>query len=174
MLGRVENLHPKESFTCIVTGLSPTLCENRTKMNVIDRFCHIYSDITQFSPDDLATIYGRDVVFIDPITTHKGIDDVKRYFENLLGQAQSCKFDISAILPTTDNDSGVTHCVSWTMHLTLKTGNKYINVDGITQLKVVDDIIVYHKDYYDLGEMVYEHIPLLGYFVKKIKTRLAK
>ena len=60
------------------------------------------------------------------------------------------------------------------MHLTLKTGNKYINVDGITQLKVVDDIIVYHKDYYDLGEMVYEHIPLLGYFVKKIKTRLAK
>jgi len=37
-----------------------------------------------------------------------------------------------------------------------------------------DDIIVYHKDYYDLGEMVYEHIPLLGFFVKKIKKRLAK
>lgn len=39
---------------------------------------------------------------------------------------------------------------------------------------MVDDIIVYYKDYYDLGEMVYEYIFLLGYFVKKIKIRLVK
>lgn len=143
-------------------------------MKVIDRFCQIYADITQIKPSDLADIYRDDVEFIDPITRHKGIDEVKKYFENLLDQAQSCKFDITSILPTTDNQSGVTHCVTWTMHLRLKTGNKYICVDGITLLKVDDDMIAYHKDYYDLGEMVYEHIPLLGYFVKKIKTRLAK
>jgi hypothetical protein len=60
------------------------------------------------------------------------------------------------------------------MTLTLKGSDKVITLDGTTQLGVKDDIIVYHKDYYDLGEMVYEHVPLLGFVIKKIKGRLAK
>ena len=72
------------------------------------------------------------------------------------------------------SSNSVTHIVNWTMNLKLKQSDKLITVDGNTQLTVKDDIIVYHKDYYDLGEMVYEHIPLLGFFVKKIKKRLAK
>ncbi len=31
-----------------------------------------------------------------------------------------------------------------------------------------------HKDYYDLGEMVYEHVPILGFIIRKIKGKLAK
>lgn len=145
-------------------------------MDVIERFCKIYTDICQISPDDLESIYAKDVVFVDPITTHRGIDAVKNYFSNLLTQAESCKFDIADVFDCDGNNTArtqVTHIVNWTMHLTLKGNNKHITLDGTTQLNVVDDIVAYHKDYYDLGEMVYEHVPILGFVIKKIKGKLA-
>jgi hypothetical protein len=60
------------------------------------------------------------------------------------------------------------------MTLVLKDNAKKITLDGTTQLGVDGDIIIYHKDYYDLGEMVYEHVPILGFIIKKIKGKLAK
>jgi hypothetical protein len=142
-------------------------------MDVIERFCKIYTDICQISPEDLSSIYSDNVLFIDPITSHHGLAEVKGYFNNLLTQAKSCKFDIAHILSCGPNDSHVTHIANWTMKLTLNKGDKLITLDGTTQLGIKDDIIVYHKDYYDVGEMVYEHVPLLGFVIKKIKSRLA-
>ena len=147
-------------------------------MGVIERFCKIYTDICQISPSDLEKIYADDIRFIDPITTHRGIDEVKRYFSNLLTQAETCKFDISDIFycsqQNNQNQSEVTHLVNWTMTLVLKNNHKKITLDGTTQLGIKDDIIIYHKDYYDLGEMVYEHVPILGFIIRKIKGKLAK
>lgn len=143
-------------------------------MDVINRFCKIYTDICQISPDDLGTIYAENIVFVDPITTHTGLVEVKGYFSNLLTQAKSCKFDIADILPCGENKKNITHVANWTMTLVLNSGDKTITLDGTTQLAVKDDIIVYHKDYYDLGEMVYEHVPLLGFVIKKIKRKLAQ
>jgi hypothetical protein len=154
------------------------LVKNQSSMNVIERFCKIYTDLCKVSSDDLATIYGRDVVFIDPITTHKGLADVQHYFSNLLTQADSCKFDIATIATCSGvygsgYEAPFTHVANWTMTLTLKKGQKVITLDGTTQLKVENDIITYHKDYYDLGEMVYEHIPVLGFVIKKIKKSMS-
>lgn len=147
-------------------------------MDVINRFCKIYTDICQISPNDLESIYASDITFIDPITTHRGIDEVKHYFSNLLTQAETCKFDISDIFrcsqQNAQNQTDVTHLVNWTMTLVLKNSDKKITLDGTTQLGVKDDIIIYHKDYYDLGEMVYEHVPILGFIIRKIKGKLAK
>jgi hypothetical protein len=143
-------------------------------MDVIERFCKIYTDICQISPEDLGAIYAENIVFVDPITTHTGLNEVKGYFSNLLTQAKSCKFDIADILSCGENQKSITHVANWTMTLVLNNGDKTITLDGTTQLAVKDDIIVYHKDYYDLGEMVYEHVPLLGFVIKKIKRKLAQ
>lgn len=147
-------------------------------MDVIKRFCKIYTDICQISPDDLEDIYASNIKFIDPITTHTGIDEVKSYFSNLLTQAETCKFDIADVfqcsLQNNQSQSQVTHVVNWTMTLELKNSTKRITLDGTTQLGVDGDIITYHKDYYDLGEMVYEHVPILGFIIKMIKGKLAK
>ena len=51
----------------------------------------------------------------------------------------------------------------------LNRGN-LIHVDGITLLKIRDDKIYFHQDYYDMGQMVYEHVPLLKWVVNKIKS----
>jgi hypothetical protein len=32
--------------------------------------------------------------------------------------------------------------------------------------------VYYHRDYYDAGSMLYEHIPLMGYAIRKIKKKV--
>jgi len=38
----------------------------------------------------------------------------------------------------------------------------------MSHLKFADGKVISHRDYFDLGEMLYEHIPLLGGVIKSI------
>lgn len=141
-------------------------------MDAIQNFKTLYSELCDITPDDLPKVYSDDVTFIDPVCSHEGIKAVQKYFDGLLTNASSCKFDIHEVISC--SDASITHVVNWTMHLKFKKSSKLILLNGTSQLKVTGDKISYHKDYYDLGEMVYEHIPVLGFIVKKIKAKLAK
>ena len=69
------------------------------------------------------------------------------------------------------NDNGF---LTWTMtleHPKLQKG-KTICVNGVSHLKFRDGQVIYHRDYFDLGEMLYENLPLLGSVIKAIKQRL--
>ena len=65
------------------------------------------------------------------------------------------------------------HCGRSAMlsHPQLASGAE-IEVTGISHIRY-DDLIFYHRDYYDLGEMLYEHIPAYGWITRKLKARLA-
>jgi hypothetical protein len=45
-------------------------------------------------------------------------------------------------------------------------------LEGISHLRFGEKID-YHRDYFDLGQMVYEQIPLVGRIIKTIKKRLS-
>ena len=51
-------------------------------------------------------------------------------------------------------------------------GGKAIIVDGATDLRF-DEKITYHRDYIDMGQMLYEHIPVLGSAIRYIKKQAA-
>ena len=142
-------------------------------MAVIQRFKDLYRDLGSLDPEKLHQVYADDIVFTDPITTHQGIQSVKRYFARLTSQAQSCKFDIDNTIACNNNDDDIDYVVTWTMTLKMPQRSSPITLDGITQLRICNDRISYHRDYYDLGEMVYEHLPVLGWFTRKVKKRLA-
>ena len=148
-------------------------------MTVITRFRELYKDLANVKPQDLERVYHEKIVFDDPVTTHSGLVDVKRYFANLLENATSCKFTIHQILDCDKNNEqhsdSIDHVVIWTMESSskvLKKG-KTLRLDGTTMLRIEDDLIVYHRDYYDLGQMIYEHIPILSFVIKAIKKRLS-
>ena len=60
------------------------------------------------------------------------------------------------------------------MHLTLNNQSRPISVNGVSLLTLKDDRVVYHRDYYDMGEMVYEHVPVLKRVIHYIKKRLTQ
>ncbi len=75
------------------------------------------------------------------------------------------------------------HCISqqnqyfieWEMtvrHPKLNKGEAIL-VPGATLFKVDEqEKIIFHRDYFDAGVMLYEHIPLLGRLIKWVKGRI--
>ncbi len=143
-------------------------------MAVIDRFCDLYRDLGILEPDQLHALYDEDVVFQDPLTTHTGIESLKTYFSKLLEHTESCKFDIENIAHCEGNPNQIDCVITWTMSLVISKRPTPITLTGVTLLRICNDRITYHRDYYDVGEMVYEHVPVLGWLIRKIKQRLAK
>lgn len=145
-------------------------------MNVLSRFRELYKQLAQLNIEQLEDIYHQDIVFVDPVTTHNGLNGVKHYFANLLANTRSCSFIIHNVIDCQDNSTDIQHVVTWTMTLETSGLNRGrpISLDGTSMLRVVDDKIILHRDYYDVGQMVYENVPVLGYFIKRIKKGLAK
>jgi len=78
--------------------------------------------------------------------------------------------DVVFVHDVQSNDSSA--YLSWKMdyaHPKLG-GNKNISVDGVTHLKF-DGKVTYHRDYADMGQMLYENIPLLGSAIRLIKKK---
>lgn len=141
-------------------------------MSIIEKFCQLYAELHKADMSALGTIYTEHVEFIDPVTAHHGLQDLTAYLSALTEQTETCYFDIHDI--HSDAAEPPASCtISWTMRLTLKSGSKKVTLDGISLLRFDNNKISFQRDYYDLGEMVYEHIPVLRWIINKIKQRLA-
>jgi hypothetical protein len=139
-------------------------------MDALEKFSSFYTDLASMRIEELASIYSDDVIFIDPIAEHVGLSAVEGYFARLLENAKYCQFEIHSQLHATNSQCMVT----WTMEYKTPRMNKgkAIKVDGLTILTLKKDKIVFHRDYYDLGQMVYENVPLLGRVIKMIKRKM--
>ena len=57
-------------------------------------------------------------------------------------------------------------------HGKLKNGQPIL-VEGHSRLKFVDNKVICHRDYFDVGSMLYENVPVVGDLVRLIKNRAA-
>jgi hypothetical protein len=58
-------------------------------------------------------------------------------------------------------------------HVKLNKG-KVVTIVGTSHIKGENDKVIYHRDYLDLGAMLYEQLPVLGKFILWIKKQAAK
>jgi len=136
---------------------------------VIDKFIDFYTDFSSGKTSKLAGVYADDVIFEDPAHRLEGIDALRTYFERNLENVDECVFDILHTQTSTERAS-----VEWVMtfrhpHL---NGGKVVKVDGVSMLSYQDKV-VWHRDYYDMGQLLYEQVPFLGAVVRRLKKRVA-
>ncbi len=141
---------------------------------VLDTRLQAFLDyFNQLSNQNLATtqtIYHPQVLFIDPVHQIEGRDTLICYLEHGYQRLNYAKFTA---------EQGVVHAdtgfLSWQMclsHPAIAQG-KVITVNGCSALRWQDDLVIYHRDYYDLTEMVYQHIPVLSWLTGKVKQKMA-
>jgi limonene-1,2-epoxide hydrolase len=138
---------------------------------IIAHFIETYSQLSKANLADLENLYHQDVVFEDPAHRMNGWPELHSYFENLYRTINSCEFVVHSWLA---DDSQA--FVQWTMtfsHPDLEKGSLR-HVEGCSRLEFKDEQVIYHRDYFDLGEMIYEGVPLLGKVIRHIKTRLGQ
>jgi hypothetical protein len=46
-------------------------------------------------------------------------------------------------------------------------------LNGVTELRFTDGKVQSHYDHYDLGAMLYEHLPVMGSLIKLVKSKVA-
>lgn len=135
-----------------------------------EKIKYVFDNLRADNIQILDDFYAKDTTFIDPLGTHNGINSVKDYYKNLYKNVKAIKFNFSQVV-----SQGNTHSLYWTMTLSaegLNNGNP-ISVDGNSYIKFNEaGLVSYHRDYFDMGEFIYEHVPLLGWTVKKVKEKL--
>jgi hypothetical protein len=131
-------------------------------------FKNFYQNFNLDMIDHLDEIYAHDVTFVDPLHTIKGVQELKSYFSSTCKNLTECRFEFKNQIVGDGHAS-----FQWTMHYrhpSIKK-NKLLTLDGASFISF-DERIVSHIDFYDMGAMLYEHVPFLGGTIRAIKSRI--
>lgn len=139
--------------------------------HLANRVIEIYETLGTDNLNLAESLYSSDVHFEDPAHGIQGKTELLAYFANMFKNLQDCKFEFHQQM-INGNDIFLT----WTMRLTHPklNGGQPIAVEGCSFLNTRDGQIYSHRDYFDMGVMVYEHLPLLGRIVKAIRHKLGQ
>jgi hypothetical protein len=130
-----------------------------------------YETFDQASSKNLEHIYAKNIVFIDPLHKINGVEELKKYFVGICSNLTYCQFTFTGEIA--DETSA---CLKWQMeysHASLKN-NARLSLAGVSIVHFLDSKIVSQEDFYDMGAMTYEHIPLLGSAIRIVKARIIK
>jgi SnoaL-like domain len=105
------------------------------------------------SVEGLRALYDPSVVFRDPIQTVQGLDAFLAMNLRLLGRARALSFEV-----TSAQSEGDEIFLAWTMRATPKIGPR-IAVEGVTHATARAGRVVYHRDFWDLGELFASAVP---------------
>ncbi|MFT7052616.1 MAG: hypothetical protein ACJAU1_000163 [Psychromonas sp.] len=136
---------------------------------VVDDFCRIYQGLDKNNLTQLGLVYSENINFIDALHNLKGLDQLTAYFSHLYANLLYCNFTIEEVIQEEGKAS-----IIWTMqyaHPKINKG-KPIWVNGCSLLKF-NQKIYYHRDFLDMGQMLYEQLPLLGGLIRVVKKRVA-
>ncbi|MDA9189393.1 nuclear transport factor 2 family protein [bacterium] len=138
-------------------------------MNYEEKIKNFFSGLSMTSMDLVDQFYDKNTNFIDPIGKHKGSDSVKAYYQNLYKNVEQISFEMNDYA-----QNGELVYMSWIMKLNLKDNpSKLIEVHGNSKFRFNEQgKALYHRDYFDMGEFIYEGIPVLGSVIKFIKKKL--
>ena len=136
----------------------------------LSRFIALYQQLNLQQLHRLPEVYADEVVFIDPAHRIEGLAALNDYFAALYQRLAYCRFEIIS-----QQQQGTQAWLSWVMtfsHPRLAAGQP-IRVEGATRLEFdAAGKVMVHRDYFDLGSLLYEQLPLLGPLVRLIKGRL--
>lgn len=136
---------------------------------VLERFLSTYQRLNRDNLELLDEIYSQDVCFSDPAHSLKGLESLRDYFAELYTNVEHISFDFAE--PHTVGDPV---CVQWVMRLRHPRLNRgaEVKVPGVSCLHfAADGRVDEHRDYFDLGVLLYEQLPLLGVLVRAVKRR---
>lgn len=138
--------------------------------SVVDRFRNLFNRMSSGNLGDLGAVYSDRIQFTDPFKTVHGLDELMNYLDGAYGNVIDCRFEFGDTL-VDGNDV----CLTWVMklrHKRIRRG-ELIKVDGISRLRIQDDRIILHRDYFDAGQLLYENLPVLGSAVRWLRRHAA-
>jgi len=135
---------------------------------LVERFKTYFKVLHEADLSELRELYAEQVVFKDPVHEMRGLVELEDYFTSVCSDLSECRFEYLDEMVAEQSAY-----VKWIMHFKHpRLGKRLISVRGVSHLKFGDKI-EYHEDFYDMGAMLYEQLPLLGNVTRWLRLRLA-
>lgn len=138
----------------------------------LEDFVCFYNSLNADNLNGLGQIYHSEVIFSDPVHQIQGLAALQDYFAHAYARLTQSHFEARHMAA-----QGEVGFVSWQMrirHPAIANGREIL-VDGCTELRWHENgLIIAHRDYYDLTQMVYQHLPVIGWLTSKVKQQMAK
>lgn len=115
-------------------------------------------------------VYAADVYFDDTVKSVRGVAALEHYMAESAAGAESCTVE-----PEDWVRKGPDFYIRWRMHIRFKKFRKGQTTStlGLSHLRFdKDGKVAYHQDYWDSARGLWEHVPVLGWAIRKIKSRL--
>jgi len=143
--------------------------EQNNSRELLEQFKRFYRDLQQAGVDDIASVYSDNIVFRDPVHEIRSLTNLHAYLFHMYAGVKRCHFDYLDELIA----EGKAY-IKWDMTLEhKKLGDKKIVVRGVSQIEFGEKIH-FHEDFYDMGQLLYEHLPVLGSATRWLKQRLSR
>jgi hypothetical protein len=136
----------------------------------LHRFASDFAALDASNLHRLKQLYSDDVRFTDPLHDIQSLTALQDYFAQLYANVSELGFSFHGY-DQVEEGSGY---LRWTMHYRhprLHRG-QLIEVEGCSFL-LWHDKVYRHRDYFDAGALLYEHLPIMGSAIGWLKGRLA-
>ncbi|KAB0487563.1 SnoaL-like domain-containing protein [Pseudomonas reinekei] len=135
----------------------------------LQQFARQFAELNKDNLHRLNDLYTQDVRFTDPLHEVQGLGQLHSYFAELYSNVSELRFDFHGFDQIADGEGYLRWVMSY-RHPRL-AGGRIIRVDGCSHLRWRDKVYC-HRDYFDAGALLYEHLPVLGRAIAWLKRRM--
>ena len=160
-----------ESSPQVTSEIKDMTNDQISQLDPEQKTIQVFNQLRKDNLEILDAYYARELVFEDPLGKIEGLDSMKKYYAVMYDNVIDIKFEFIKTV-----GSGKEFFFRWKMILRSSglRGGEPISVEGGSMIIFNDqNLVVYHRDFFDMGEMIYEHIPILRTVIKSIKGRFA-
>ncbi len=137
----------------------------------INAFVNLYNQLEDNAlADNVAKAYAEKLYFNDTVVTLHDQQALQKYLQHTQEALDSMQFEV---LDTYEKNNDV--LVRWSMRtqFTILGQQRDVHSIGISHLRFDSDgKIVLHQDYWDSTQGFYQHVPIIGGFLRWIKNGL--
>ncbi len=139
-------------------------------MDGVTRVKRWFETLTPDSVARIGEVYADDAWFKDPFNEVRGTAAIARIFARMFEQVDAPRFVVRDAVAA-DTQAFLTWDFVFRMR---RRPRAELTIRGATHLRFAPDgRIVYHRDYWDAAEELYEKLPALGPLLRVLKRRVA-
>lgn len=131
----------------------------------LEALVRFYESLAPQSVDRMGELYATDAYFKDPFNEVRTLSDIQAIFAKMFLAVESPRFVITERIV---GDASV--ALTWDFDFSLRGAP--IRVRGASVLRFgADGRVIYHRDYWDVAEELYEKLPVVGAIMRWLKRR---
>ena len=123
-------------------------------MNKTQKLQDWYTNLSEVSLLEIESLYDSNCFFKDPFNELKGISKITKIFTHMFKELEDPRFIFVDVISNEDQSF-------FTWDFVFKKNGSNFKIHGSSHIKWESDKVIFHRDYWDVGEEILLKIPVV-------------